>query len=158
MTWICVEPISIPMLLPSSIRSCSLLIILYLFPYPIKKPTPLLPLTALSKFWPIHSYPLMSISSFPFKWVSETARISGFSSCRNYMTLYFFAVIPFTFTWIIFNKSFSFIFIYVFVAIKYSSSFVYLLSFRSSLLFQFLAFYYCWFSISASPLIHCLIF
>ena len=126
-------PISIPMLLPCSIKSCPWLMILYLIPYLIKNPTPLLPLTARSKFCPTHSYPMTSNSVFSFKCVSDIASISGFSSYMNYITLYFFAMIPFTLTCIIFIISFSSIVVYVFVALKYSSSFVCLVSFLSSL-------------------------
>ena len=137
MTCIYVDPISIPILLPSSIKSCSCLIILYLTPYLTKNPTPLLPLTARSKFWPTHSYPIISISVFPFRWVSDTAKTSGFSSYKNYIILYFLATIPLTFTCIIFITLFSFIIIYGFVILKYSSSFVCLDSFLSSLTFLF---------------------
>ena len=91
-TCICVDPISIPILLPSSIRSRSCFIILYLMPYFIKNPTPLLPLIALSKFCPTHSYPAISISFCPFRCVSETAKISGCSSYRNCINLYFLLI------------------------------------------------------------------
>ena len=131
-TCIYVFPISIPVLLPCSIKSYSCYITLYLIPCLIRKPTPLLPLTALSKLFPDHSYPLMFISSYPFKCVSETANMSGFSSYSICITLYFLAIRPLTFAWIIFNVLWFYYIIYGLVTLKYSSNLVYLLFFLSS--------------------------
>ena len=156
MTWIYVVPISIPALLPYSIKSCSCLTIQYLIPYLIRNPTPRLPRIALSKFYPTHSYPLTSNSVLSFRCVSDTARMSGSSSSRNCIILYFLAIIPFTFTCIIFIFCLSLEMILGFVILKNSSSLDCLDSFLSSNPCYSLLCYYIY-SYSASPLIHLLI-
>ena len=75
--------------LPCSSNSYSNLILLYLIPFLMRNPTPLLPLKAYSKLAPCHSYPLIVSSCLFFKCVSDNAITSGFSRSINCIILYF---------------------------------------------------------------------
>ena len=88
--------------LPCSSNSYSSFNFLYLIPFLMRNPTPLLPLKAYSKLAPCHSYPLIVSSYLSLKCVSDSAITSGFSRSMNCMILYFFAVAPFTLTCMIF--------------------------------------------------------
>ena len=112
--------------LPGSSKSYSSLIELYLIPFFMRNPTPLLPLRAYSKFDPCHSYPLIVRSYLFFKCVSDSAITSGFSMSMNYMILYFFAVAPFTLTCTIFICCFSSVSMFCLVMRKNSFKCVYL--------------------------------
>ena len=93
---ICVLFISMPMHLPASISIPLQIIGLYLMPFLIKIPTPLHPLNACSLLLPIHSYPLIYISSFYFKCVSIIATTSGWVSQINLIIFLILAWIPLT--------------------------------------------------------------
>ena len=128
-----VLPTSIPALLPCSKSSYSWCIFKYFIPFLIRKPTPRLPLIALSKLAPYHSYPLTASSYLSFRCVSEIARISGFSISRNCCILYFFATAPFTLTWMIFMFNLLTLAMTGFVILKNSSRSDYLYAVLSSL-------------------------
>ena len=127
-----VFPISMLAHLPSSISSSWCFIVLYSIPFFIKKPTPLQPRNACSWFAPYHSYPRILNSSYPLRWVSDSARISDYSLLRNSIILYFLAIIPFTFTWTTFSYSFYTLIVVFLVIWKNSSSIICLGSLCSS--------------------------
>ena len=94
--WIYMLFISMPMHLPASISIPPYIIGLYLMPFLIRIPTPLQPLNACSLLLPIHSYPLICISSFYFKCVSIIATTSGWFSWINLIIFLILAWIPLT--------------------------------------------------------------